>query len=241
MDKWIKIGLLVIVLLALTACGAEEAAGTNGAESEAASAPEAADSTGSQEQDREQLRTDFGESALPPESQLMLGTLLLEDTEFAVGKDLAADLVPYWKVYQTLQNSDTTAPEELAAIIAQIQELMTADQVNTIAGLELTQEDLMAYVSEAGLLEGMRPEGTFTGDGTQTNRPEGMPEGMGPGGGQGGGPGAGAEGFDADPSLMATMEARRAEMGNTGNPGGNRMALVLLDAVIEMLEARAGE
>lgn len=243
MDKFVKFGLLIMVLLALTACGAQDSVSSN-IESEEAPQSDTSDSVGtsieeddSQTRSREELRADFADNALPPASQLILGTFMLEDTEFAVDVNLAPNLVPYWKLYKSLLESDTTAPEELEALIAEIQEVMGSDQVSYIAGLELTQEDLMTYLNESGIMENLRPEGTEDGDGTRPNRPDGMPEGMGPGGGQGGGPGA-AEGMD--PELLATMQAEREEMGGAGGFGANRMIGPLIEALIELLESKAG-
>jgi hypothetical protein len=183
---------------------------------------------------RDELRVDFAESALPPASQLVLGTLMLEDTEYTVDPELAPYLVPYWKLYRSLLESDTTAQEELDALINEVQEVMDADQVNYIASLELTQEDLMTYLNESGIMENMQPEGAEEGEGPGFMRPDGMPEGMRPGGGQGGQ--GGMEGMD--PEMMATMEAKREEMGGKGMQ--SRMLVPLIDALVDLLEGKAG-
>jgi len=243
MKRIIKVGVLLTVLLILTACGADEPAATNGEEiAPSAESYEAAESEGSTEEEsqprsRDELRADFADNALQPASQLIVGTLMLEDTEYAVDAELAPYLVPYWKVYRSLLESDTTAPEELAALIDEIQEVMDADQVNYIASLELTQEDLMVFMNESGIMEDMRPEGIEEGDGTRPGRPDGMPEGTGPGGGQGG-QGGGMDGMD--PEVMATMQAEREAAGGGGGTAGNRMITPLIEALIELLESKAG-
>ena len=185
MDKYRKIGLLMIVVLLLAACGADDAVEVildpqDGSKPGSVDEEDTGNGEGdSQERSREELRADFADNALPPASQLLLGTFLLEDAEFAVDADLAPYLVPYWKLYKSLLESDTTAPEELEALIAEIQEVMNVDQVNYIASLELTQEDLTTYMNESGIMENMRPEGAEEGDGTGTrpDRPDGMPAG----------------------------------------------------------------
>lgn len=237
MDKIIKIGMLIIVLIVLTACGSNEAAEVN-VDDVVQSESAEAEVSGSGEEDsqpksREELRADFADNALTPASQLVLGTFLLEDTDIAVDEDLAPYLVPYWKLYLSLLESDTTAPEELEALIAEIQEVLDVEQVNYIVSLELTQEDLTTFLSESGIMESLRSEGTETGDGTRPNRPEGMPDGMSPG--QGGGRGA-AEGMD--PELMATMQAEREAAGGGGGMGVNRMIVPMIDALIELLESK---
>ena len=164
---------------------------------------------------------------------------MLEETEYAVDAELAPYLVPYWKVYRSLLESDTTAPEELSALIDEIQEVMDAEQVNYIASLELTQEDLMTYLQESGIMENLRPEGVEgeDGEGTRPGRADGdgMPGGgTGPGGGQGGQ----ADGMDGmDPEVMATMQAERQAAGG-GAMGGNRMITPLIEALIELLESK---
>lgn len=242
MNRIIKVGLLITVLLVLTACGADESAVIN-EEGEIAPPAEAyevsEDDSGIEEQSqprsRDELREDFADNALQPASQLILGTFLLEDTEFAVDAELAPYLVPYWKVYRSLLESDTTAPEELSALIDEIQEVMDVDQINYIVSLELTQEDLMTYMNESGMMENTRPEGVEEGDDARPGRPDGMPEGTGPGGGQGG-QGGGMDGVD--PEVMATMQAEREAAG--GGMGGNRLITPLIEALIELLESKAG-
>ncbi len=110
---------------------------------------------------------------------------------------------------------------------------MDVDQVNYIASLELTQEDLSTFMNESGIMESLRPEGTEDGDGTRPGRPDDVPEGTGQGRGQGGGAGA-AEGMD--PELMATMQAERE---SAGGKGSSRMTDVpLIEALIELLESK---
>jgi len=239
MNRIIKVGLLITVLLILTACDADESAVTN-EEGEIAPPGETYEvseddsSTGeeSQTRSRDELRADFADNALQPASQLILGTFILEETEYAVNAELAPNLVPYWKLYRSLLESDTTAPEELVALIDEIQNVMEADQVNFIASLELTQEDLMTYMNESGILENLRPEGTEGEEGERPGRPDGMPAGTGPGGGQGGG----MDGVD--PEVMATMQAEREAAG--GGMGGNRLITPLIEALIELLESKTG-
>ena len=220
-----KPGVLIIVVMLLSACGSKttEIDGVEKIEGQA----------GNLEADREQLRADFADDALSPALQLVVGTLILEETDLVVDAELAATLLPYWKLYSTLLGSDSTAPEELTGLINEIQGLMTDEQINYIVGLELTQESMGTLIDELGIMVNLRPEGSSAGDGSGTNRPEGMPEGTRPGGGQGGGPG-GADGMD--PELMATMQARRAEEG--GALGTNRMIRPLIEQLISLLEGK---
>jgi len=218
MFKMKKISVIMVVLVLLTACGTETA-GVNTVEDNGGE-------TGNVE-----LRTDFADNALSPALQLAVGSLLLEETDLAIDADLAGSLVPYWKLYVSLTESDTTAPQELDALINEIQSLMTQDQVSYIAGLELIQEDLMTLINELGIFEDLRAAGT--GDGSGADRPEGFPAGG--GGGQGGG--RGAEGMD--PELVATMQAEREEDGG-GSFRNNRFTIPLVEKLISLLEEKAG-
>ena len=189
-----RIGILIVVLLMLTACGSGDAS-VDGEQNEIAG-----------ETERMEITDSYAEDALPVTQQLALGSLLLEETDLAVNPEQALDLVPYWKLYKSLLENDTTAPEELDALVNEIQEIMTADQVNYIAGLQLTQEDMTTLAEELGIVDQMRPEGME----------EGAAEGQGGlGGGLGGGGGTSEEGIPGegettmDPELMATKQAER--------------------------------
>ncbi|HDD54935.1 MAG TPA: hypothetical protein ENG59_01660 [Chloroflexi bacterium] len=225
-----KAGLLLIVLMLLTACGIKTGNQT-------------ADSieTESAENSQNKLTGENGEGflenlenrELSPAFQLAVGTLLLEDTELALGLDQVEILIPFWKLYVNLLESDTTAPEELGAIVNEIQAVMTTEQMIFIVDLELVQEDVVPLMNELGIDVSLRADGEEGGIGR--NRPEGLPEGTRPGGGAGGGIGA-VDGLD--PELLATREARREEMGGIGEMGANRLQMPVIEALIELLEGK---
>ena len=204
------------------------------------------------------LTEDF-EGALPASLQLILGTLQLEGTELTVSAEQASSLAPLWKAVRSLSASDTAAQAEIEAVLNQIQESMTREQLEAIAAMELSQEDLFTAVQEMGIQPlGQGDAGRFSDSGTGdfiAGGSEGGPPGggaagggaifIGPAGGSpgGGGPGGLAgdqltEGFtsDLDPDQIATLEARRESGGGLSA----RMAAFLVDPLIELLEARAG-
>ncbi len=215
--------LLMVVFLLLSACSSNSSDLTDSGLS-----PDTGQSEDGLNADKVELTDDYAEDALSIAQQLTLGSLLLEETDLAVDPELASDLIPYWKLYRSLLGSDTTAPEELDSLLKEIQEIMTAEQVNYIANLQLNQETMMTLVNEMGIID-LRQDGTGEG-GTGFNRPEGMPEGMRPGGGQGGGDST------VDPELMATMQAEREAAG--GVRQSNRMTIPLVDALISLLEEK---
>ena len=94
------------------------------------------------------------DGALGATSQLALGTMLLEETGEAIGPDQAETLLPLWQVIQagTLQSEPETD-----AVLKQIEETMTAKQLTAIAAMQLTVEDVEAWVQEQGLNLGPSP------------------------------------------------------------------------------------
>lgn len=178
-----------------------------------------------------------GERAMPVQMQLMLGTLQLESTDLAVDSNQASELVPLWKALRSLSNSDTAAQAEIEAVINQIQDTMTPEQIEAIAALELAQEDMRTIIQELGLEFGP-PEG-FEGSGAGGFFPGGGGQFGGGGGGPfgGGGPLGGFQGGDGNFDFEEAATAR-AEAGFEGF--GGRAGGFLMDPLIEMLEQRAG-
>ena len=189
------------------------------------------------------------EGALPVQTQLIVGTLRLEEGEWAVSAEQAAQLIPLWKAVRSLSSSDTAAEAEVAGLLEQIQETMTAEQMQAIAAMQLTQEDLFGEMQELGIGPGGGEGGdqvfTFGGQASGEGQaagggpPEGLVvEGGPPEGFQGGGPGNGGEVFtqDLDPDQIATLEAQRGSGGGAGARAGQ----FLIEPLLEMLEAKAG-
>jgi hypothetical protein len=90
------------------------------------------------------------DSAISTEAQLILGTLKLDDTELAVTAGQADELLVMWQVYLELSSSSTAAQAEIDGLVDQIQELMTAEQMESIAAMNLTQQDVFAAIQENG-------------------------------------------------------------------------------------------
>jgi hypothetical protein len=190
--------------------------------------------------------------ALDVSTQLALGTILLEETGNAVTPEQAAILLPLW---QSLQGG-VMAPAEVNAVLKQIEETMGQEQLATIAGMQLTQGDLRAWMQEQGMGEGFAGPGGGPGlppDELATRRAESgdMSEeeranlratieaggGM-PGGGQ---PGNLSE--EERANLRATMEAGGGALGGArggGGAGGGPLGF-LLNPLIERLTQRAAE
>jgi hypothetical protein len=89
-------------------------------------------------------------TTISPILELAVGTLSLEGTSQAVDKQLAAQLLPYWQLLDELNASGSTAPQEVTAVVQNIQSIMTAGQVKVIQEMQLTQNDLAAAVQDDG-------------------------------------------------------------------------------------------
>lgn len=204
------LGLLVLIV-ALAACGGGQA-DTTAAVGDAAQTPRAGLSN---------------DTEFPLPMKLPVGTLMLEETDYAVTPAQAQELLPLWQMLGALQESSTASQVEIAAVLDQIQGAMTPDQLAAIE--DISPEDMRALFQELG----MRRQGDpHTGEGGGFRPPD--PGMMPPGGGEGM-PGMGPGGFgDLSPEERATVMAERGGMGM----GFGR---AFTDQVIELLETRAAE
>ncbi len=213
MKKVKFLGVLVSLTLILVACG--------GADS-------AANTTATV------LNEDYPD-ALPIQTQLTLGILKLEETDLAVDTEQAAELLTLWQAIRSLSSSDITAEGEIEAIVNQILDTMSPEQLEAIAAMELTQEGILELTQELGIARG----GDWTGEGDpRSSAPDGMVPGSGggPGGGMGGGRFSEGEGsLDLDPEQIATLQAERAEKQSSGD----RFSMFLINPLIQMLEERS--
>ena len=240
MKKTILSLTLIVLVLSLVACGGtasdpETVNSVTNADSAVSngngSAAEAADSD--------------GEFTLPVGTMLTLGTVMLEETEYAVDAEQASTLLPLWKALRSFGDSETTAQAEVDAVISQIQDTMTPEQINAIQAMQLTIADMGAIAEILGVemggfgaafgemtpemretMQAMRESGDFQRPGA------GDFPGGGPGGGQG--PGGGLGGAELDPAARQTAIAERG--GTRGARSG--INSFLLDGIIEFLEAK---
>ncbi|MCP4543470.1 MAG: hypothetical protein GY832_40680 [Chloroflexi bacterium] len=188
------------------------------------------------------------DDALAASSQLTLGTLNLEGTENAVTPEQATALLPLWQALQ----GGVTAQAEVDAVLKQIEGTMTQEQLAAITAMQLTREDMRAWMEA----QGINTRGGFpgAGEGQELSKDEratrqaefgrgeegGMPPEM-----------ATRRAEFADMSeedreaLRATMEAGGGRPGGAGGmPGGAfraRQFVILLNPLIEMLTVRAAE
>jgi hypothetical protein len=201
------------------------------------------------------------EGALAVSAQLALGTLRLDETAYAVTVDQAGTLLPLW---QALRGGALQSEEETNAVLKQIEGTLSGEQLQAIATMQLTLNDLRTWAEGQGLAlqlgEAQRgqlsPEARATRQaqtGGQGPDPEAMATRQAQFGGQGRDPEAMAtmraqfeNMSDADREAMrATAQAGGQVLGGRGGfgafAGGLGMARVVLGPLIELLTARAAQ
>jgi len=220
--KKITLTIFTILVLTLTACG--------GASNNHQAGPAGPASS--------------SENTLPLSTQLLIGTFKLEDTDLAVTAEQANELIPLWQVLQSISSNDNAAQEEMDALVEQIQETMTAEQVQAMEAMNLTSQDMFTIMQEQGLGGG----GPMMTQGTPQAGPNGdlpaAPAGGGDFGGGGpppggGGPGGGG-GQGLSPDQIATAQANRAENGGGGGFRFNGAPAPLIEALVKFLQEKAG-
>lgn len=238
MKSWYVGLVLVLMIGVLAGCGGGEAT-------------PAADEGGGGAYSSEILDTSYPD-ALSAGNQLALGTLKLEETAKAVTPEQAATLLPLWQALR----GGVTDQAEVEAVLKQIEGTMTQEQLAAIAAMQLTQEDLRAWMEDQGLGLG----GGFPGaaDMSEEEREAVRATRQAQFGGEGMPPGGEmppemstrrAEFSDMSEeereALRATMEAGGSFPGGAGEGGrggaGGRQFIFLLNPLIELLTERAAE
>jgi hypothetical protein len=237
MNKHLITGLALLILV-LSAC-AGAASGT-------------ASSAGSNQSDAQAATgQDFANQPLSQPLLLAIGTLKLEDTAYAVQVNQAAALLPLWQAYNALSSSSTTAQVEVDAVLDQIEESLTADQLKAINEMKLTSTSMGEVFQSLGIESNFGRQDGFSGtpdperratqqasgSGFQGGRGGEFAQGTGPEGGVGPGGGFGGGGFalsgTPDPELLATRQAMAG-----GFAGSGQVNPALFQALIDLLESK---
>ena len=137
MKKTILLLTSLLLVLVLSACGGNAAA-------EADSAIVSGDSPPAETNNDIPFE-------LPIEMTLMLGTVKLDDTAYAVDAQQAAELLPLWKALRSLSESETAAQAEIEAVISQITDSMTTEQMQAIAEMNLTMQEMVDVAEMLGI------------------------------------------------------------------------------------------
>jgi len=94
------------------------------------------------------------EGALSVRNQLTLGTLELDGTPNTVTTEQAGTLLPLWQALLSTQKSGAASQAEVNALLEQIENSMTGEQLAAINALQLTQTDLQNWASANGVTLG---------------------------------------------------------------------------------------
>ncbi len=164
-----------------------------------------------------------GAMELPAQTKLVLGTINLEETEYPVTSEQAAELLPMFYVLQDLNDSDTAAQEEIDGLVAQIQETLTAEQAQAIDGMSLSMRDVFA-ISQGS-------SGSTSSSDAESATSAGGPPDMGAGGppDMGGMPGGGMQ---STGTTSTSSDTSAAPVMDTSTPSA------LFDAVIALLQKK---
>jgi hypothetical protein len=165
---------------------------------------------------------------LPAQTQLILGTINLEETDYAITVEQATELLPMFYVLQDLNDSGSAAQEEIDGLVNQIQQTLTDDQIKTIDNMSLSMQDMLSISQGSG------------GDSNSSGISSTSSVGGGGAGGppdMGGMPGSGPSGMpgDAMPSAgttSASSDTSARTVMDTSTP------TALFDAVIEILQKK---
>jgi len=171
------------------------------------------------------LNQDY-ENALPVLTQIVIGgTFELEGGKLAVDAAQATELLPLWKAFRGLTGSDSASSLELEALADQVQEAMTPEQIQAIGGgrADLSPEQIATMQAQRSAGGGGGHGGGIPGMGGRPGAPGGVPSV--------GGAGAGEA---PSPDQVATLRAER------GGSAGAGISPVFFDALIELLEQKAG-
>ncbi len=166
------------------------------------------------------------------ESKLAVGTLTLEGTGLAITATQANELLPLWKAVRSLSNDSNTTATEMAAVYAQIEETMTAGQLQAIQNVTWTQADVSSlqqkYAAQA-VQSGQKT--TTTTSSTSSAMQSGGPM---PGGDMvGGDPMMGSMGITSQSTSSTTSSARTTVRSSTSN--GDALNVELAGNVVSML------
>jgi hypothetical protein len=133
--------------LALSACGGAPASAPAANAAVSVTAPSAAGSTAGPVV----VLAENYENAVPIRNQLLIGTFRLQETALRVTPEQAAGLVPLWQALRALTSSGTAAQSEIDAVLAQIQQGMSAEQLAAIRDMHLVTQDMSTLMQSLGI------------------------------------------------------------------------------------------
>jgi hypothetical protein len=154
---------------------------------------------------------------------------------------MAAKLLPLWELLHQLSTSTSAAPQEVTAVVDQIQATMSPDQMNAINSMQFTQADILSVFQQQGSTNGSG--GTATAGGTRPSGGTGSNRGN--GGGQNfffGGGGAPGEGFPGggtrNGGARTTQTPSQSTSAQRAQTLSNGTSTILVNEIIRLLESK---
>jgi hypothetical protein len=218
MKKILMIMSLIVLAATLVSCAGEPVTASQvdsvpveaAVETQEAGAPTLAPESNPTSPDTPILLTQDYPNALSLRSQLIVGSFRLEDTPLAITPEQATALLPLWQLLGTLSGTDSSNQMETEAVMLQIQETMTSEQLRAIQDMNLIDADNQALLESLGIsAQGSAMGGQGTGQGKNMTEAE-----------------------------KAARRATQGVTESQAGAGGSGGARATLDKLIELLENR---
>ncbi len=159
------------------------------------------------------------------QAELIVGILKLEGTDQAVTTKQASELLPLWEVMKVLANSDTSAQVEIDAAVNQIKETLTPSQLQTIANMKLTEQDISVFEQD---LNTAVQSSSKSSSNSNSSGGFGGPDGGGPGGDELGGIVTGVSQSSTSSTLTTQVSSGTS----------SQIPTALINALIKVLQKR---
>ncbi len=232
MKKIIGFASMSILALVLTACGSgASAAQSNGVGASSSSASSSGSSVAAP--------VGGTPAAGPSALELVAGIIKLDGTSDAVTAQQAAQLLPLWQSLQQLETGaapqgggqgtpaarpDAATLQKVAAQVQLIENAMTPAQMQSIAAMNISRQDIFAALQQAGITIGGPGQGGggFSPNGGTFTPPQGTPR------------------------AARTPGAYSGSAGNGGNFAGGRQGFggfipqSVVQGIVKFLQTRAG-
>ena len=207
--------LVLIIASMLTACGSADQKTESGNLVEPTpnnlNAPAIIVSTNPAEVSQKNTINYEYEGALSNRLLLAFGTLKLAETTYPITVEQAPQMLMLWQALENLSQSGISPEAEVNALLSQIEQIFTSEQISSINAMALTQAELQTWSQSNGITV---RSGTGIGSGT----------------GQGSGQGSGLS-----PEEKATKQAENSLTGNVASGEGG-LSSAITAALISYLE-----
>jgi hypothetical protein len=93
--------------------------------------------------------------ASPVFMQLVVGTMMLEETPYGVTAEQAQDLLVLWQMFRAIRRGEAPPSlEEIDAVTEQIMAAMTPEQLGAIQAMQITQDTVRSFTQDNNIPQG---------------------------------------------------------------------------------------